>query len=275
MRPRCRARCSRSATLRAPSGTGATSGSTGSTGAAPTSSARGSSASPGATRRRGFDRRSAPTGGSRTSSSSRSRAATRRRRTRGPGSVAVSRVSTSSIGMRGRRRRGATSSRSTRRPGCWSRSGRGTSFRWSSRTTRRDANRLSRTLFGRLIPSAHGQLAQDYLATFAPIALDTCAPPAQWPDAIVLDSKPISFTLTTRHPNGTTTSQPAAYHLLGIHGYPAGRGSGRPWRIFVAGGADGVEWEKVLWSLPGTPSWVVCDENKGIKSRWATCGRTP
>jgi hypothetical protein len=96
--------------------------------------------------------------------------------------------------------------------------------------------------------------------------LDTFAPPAQWPDAIVLDSKPIPFTLTTRHPNGTITSQPAAYHLLGIHGYPAGRGSGRPWRIFVAGGADGVEWEKVLRSVPGAPSWVVCDDDKGIKA---------
>jgi hypothetical protein len=144
--------------------------------------------------------------------------------------------------------------------------GKGTSFRGSSRTTRRDANRLSRTLFGRLIPSAHGQLAQDYLAAFAPVVLDAFAPPDHWPDAIVLDSKPIPFTLTTRHPNGTITSQQAAYHLLGIHGYPAGRGSGRPWRIFVAGGADGVEWEKVLRSLPGTPSWVVCDDDKGIKA---------
>ena len=58
------------------------------------------------------------------------------------------------------------------------------------------------------------------------------------PEAIVLDSKPIPFTLTTRHPNGAITSQQAAYHLLGVHGYPAGRGSGRPWRVFVAGGAD-------------------------------------
>jgi Transposase, Mutator family len=39
-----------------------------------------------------------------------------------------------------------------------------------------------------------------------------------------------------------------------------------PWRIFVAGGADGVEWEKVLRSLSGTPSWVVCDDDKGIKA---------
>ncbi len=144
--------------------------------------------------------------------------------------------------------------------------GRGTSLRWSSRTTRRDANRLSRTRFGRLIPSAHGQLAQDYLATFAPVVLDAFAPPEHWPDAIVLDSKPIPFTLTTRHSDGTITSEPATYHLLGIHGYPAGRGSGRPWRMFVAGGADGAEWEKVLRSLPGTPSWVVCDDDKGIKA---------
>jgi hypothetical protein len=76
------------------------------------------------------------------------------------------------------------------------------------------------------------------------VVLDAFRPPDGWPDAIVLDSKPIPFTLTTRLPNGTITSQQAAYHLLGIHGYPAGRGSGRPWRIFVVGGADGVEWEK-------------------------------
>ena len=144
--------------------------------------------------------------------------------------------------------------------------GKGTSYRWSSRTTRRDANRLSRTMFGRLAPSQHGQLAQDYLATFAPVVLEAFGPPDRWPDAIVLDSKPIPFTLTTRHPNGTITSQQAAYHLLGIHGYPAGRGSGRPWRIFVAGGADGAEWEKVLRSLPRAPSWVVCDDDKGIKA---------
>lgn len=145
--------------------------------------------------------------------------------------------------------------------------GKGTSYRWSSRTTRRDANRHSQTLFGRTIPSAHGQLAQDYLATFAPVVLDAFAPPAEWPDAVVLDSKPIPFTLTTRHADGTLTSEPASYHLLGVHGYAAGRGSGRPWRIFVTGGADGVEWEKVLRSLSGIPSWVVCDDDKGIK--WA------
>ena len=118
-----------------------------------------------------------------------------------------------------------------------------------------------------MIPSAHGQLAQDYLATFAPVVLDAFAPPAEWPDAVVLDSKPIPFTLTTRQADGTLTSEPASYHLLGVHGYPAGRGSGRPWRIFVTGGADGVEWEKVLRSMPGIPSWVVCDDDKGIK--WA------
>jgi hypothetical protein len=117
-----------------------------------------------------------------------------------------------------------------------------------------------------LTPSQHGQLAQDYVVAFAPVVLDAFRPPDRWPDAIVLDSKPIPFTLTTRHPNGTITSQQAAYHLLGIHGYPAGRGSGRPWRIFVAGGVDGVEWERVLRSLPGTPSWVVCDDDKGIKA---------
>jgi len=145
--------------------------------------------------------------------------------------------------------------------------GKGTSFRVSSRTTRRDANRLSQSLFGRLIPSAHGQLALDYLAAFAPVVLDAFAPPARWPDAVVLDSKPIPFTLTTRHPDGTLTSQPASYQLLGIHGYPAGRGSGRPWRIFVTGGADGVEWARVLGLIPGSPTWVVSDDDKGIK--WA------
>lgn len=35
----------------------------------------------------------------------------------------------------------------------------------------------------------------------------------------------------------------------------------------MTGGSDGVEWEKVLRSLPGTPTWVVCDDDKGIK--WA------
>jgi len=143
--------------------------------------------------------------------------------------------------------------------------GKGTSFRWPSRTTRRDAIRLSRTLLSKLIPSRNGQLAHDYLATFAPVVLDAFVPPAQWPDAIVLESNPIPFTLTARHANGTITSQLAAYHLLGIHGYPAGRGSGLLWRNFVAGGADGVEWEKLLRSLPGTSSWVVCADAKGIK----------
>ncbi len=144
--------------------------------------------------------------------------------------------------------------------------GRGTSLRWASRTTRREANRMSQILLGVGVPSHHAQLATDYLATFAPVVIDALAPPAYWPDAVVLDAKPIPFTLTTRQPDGTVTSEQETFHLLGVHGYPGGKGTGKPWRVFVAGGCDAIEWGKALASIPGQPSWVICDDDRGIKA---------
>lgn len=56
------------------------------------------------------------------------------------------------------------------------------------------------------------------------------------------------------------------FALLGVMGYEGGAGKGLPWRFATRGGYDTVEWEAVLRSLPGEPTWVVCDERKSIRA---------
>ena len=50
------------------------------------------------------------------------------------------------------------------------------------------------------------------------MVIDALAPPARWLDAVVLDAKPIPFTLTTHHPDGTITTQQKTFQLLGVQG---------------------------------------------------------
>ena len=147
--------------------------------------------------------------------------------------------------------------------------GKGTSYRWSSRTTRRDANRLSQTLFGKLIQSAHGQLAQDYLGTFAPVVLDAFAPPAEWPDAVVLDSKPIPFTLTTRQADGAARSRASRPHTTCSvstatlrDADPGGRG-----KSSSRAGRPAWNGRRSCVRCPAFRHGWVCDDDKGIK--WA------
>jgi hypothetical protein len=42
------------------------------------------------------------------------------------------------------------------------------------------------------------------------------------------------------------------------------RGTGRAIRLAARGGADRIEWEAVLRSRTGEPTWVVCDQGKAV-----------
>lgn len=144
--------------------------------------------------------------------------------------------------------------------------GTGTSLRGSSRRTRREAGRTTVSAWGNITASPHAQLASDHLGSFGQVILDAFAPPASWPDAVVLDSRAFPITMAKPVRSGKVRTRRGQFHLLAAVGYPAGRGTAVPWRVFVRGGADAVEWEAVLSSLSGAPSWVVCDDDKAIKS---------
>jgi hypothetical protein len=71
--------------------------------------------------------------------------------------------------------------------------------------------------------------------------------------------------VTDLTPSGKV-SKPGTVSVLGVHGYAVGRGSGRAIALAPRGGADRVEWEAVLRSRKGEPSWVVCDQGKAVMS---------
>lgn len=75
-----------------------------------------------------------------------------------------------------------------------------------------------------------------------------------------------SYDLTITEPDdrGGNVSHPGSVSVLGIYGYQAGRGTGRAIRLAARGGADRIEWEAVLRSRKGEPTWVVCDQGKAV-----------
>jgi hypothetical protein len=140
----------------------------------------------------------------------------------------------------------------------------GISMRRASRDARDAAERLSTNLWGMLRASDHGQLASDQLAMFGTIVRDALIPPT-WPDSVALDE--ISFDVVITDLTGTgKVSSPGTVSVLGVYGYPTGRGSGRAVALAARGGGDALEWQAVLRSRPDEPSWVVCDQGKAVTS---------
>lgn len=115
-----------------------------------------------------------------------------------------------------------------------------------------------------LRPSDHGQLASDQVAMFGTMVRDALVP-TTWPDSVALDETSFDVVITDKTPTGKT-SRPGTVSLLGVYGYPSGRGSGRAVALAPRGGGDSVEWEAVLRSRPNEPSWVVCDQGKAVMS---------
>jgi hypothetical protein len=147
----------------------------------------------------------------------------------------------------------------------------GTSMRRASRDAREAADRLTTSLWGMLRPSGHGQLASDQLAMFGTMVRDALIP-TPWPDAVALDETSFDVVITDVSPSGSKTSFPGTVSVLGVYGYPHGRGSGRAVALAPRGGGDAVEWLAVLRSRPNEPTWVVCDQGKAvmaaIKAAW-------
>lgn len=83
--------------------------------------------------------------------------------------------------------------------------------------------------------------------------------------AVALDETSFEVVVTDIGPLGKV-SKPGTVSVLGIYGYAGGRGSGRAIALSPRGGADKVEWEAVLPSRKGEPSWVVCDQGKAVMS---------
>ncbi len=141
--------------------------------------------------------------------------------------------------------------------------GEGRSLRRSSEASRRSAQRLVSTPWGQLRASGHGQLSADQLAMFGTVVRDTLLGDA-WPDAVALDETSFELTITDEDADGEKVSHTASVSVLGAYGYPGGRGTGRTVRLAARGGADRIEWEAVLRSRAGAPSWVVCDQGKAV-----------
>jgi hypothetical protein len=145
--------------------------------------------------------------------------------------------------------------------------GRGESLRGASAHLRRETGRQSRDRFGNRRTSRHGQLAMNYLASFAPIVIDELLPKT-WPSSVVLDAAPF-LRRTTYEDGSPRQGGPLDFQVYAAYGYTGGRGSGFLWRMDMRGGADNVEWAEFLRSLPtdpeAPPEWVVSDNSGAIK----------
>ena len=142
----------------------------------------------------------------------------------------------------------------------------GRSMRAAARDMRKSADRTVLSAWGQQRPSLHGQLAADYVAALGQALVGELMPD-RWPDAVALDETTFPLTLTERDDEGkVVVKREVEFSLLGVTGYVGGSGKGLPWRFVVRGGYDSVEWEAALRSLPGEPTWVVCDERKSIRS---------
>lgn len=149
--------------------------------------------------------------------------------------------------------------------------GQGRSLRRASQAARGSAQRLVIDQWGQERVSRHGQLSADQLAMFGTMVRDELMP-GEWPEAVALDETSITVRLTATDPDGKKQTRSLPFYILGVFGYPSGRGSGRAVRLAITGAKDQVEWEHILRSRRGAPKWVVCDQGTGlmaaIKSAW-------
>jgi hypothetical protein len=136
-------------------------------------------------------------------------------------------------------------------------------MRQASEASRHTAQRFVTDRWGQRKPSSHGQLSADQLAMFGTVIRDALISD-EWPDSFALDETSYDLTITEPDDRGGKVSHPGSVSVLGIYGYQAGRGTGRAIRLAARGGADRIEWETVLRSRKGEPTWVVCDQGKAV-----------
>jgi hypothetical protein len=101
------------------------------------------------------------------------------------------------------------------------------------------------------------QLVQNWVGVLGPVVGEEYAE-TSWPETVVLDGT--WFTVTNRRTGSTTQ----AFAVLAVHGYPAGAKLGRSWALRATPNRRAPEWQKLLRSLPGEPTLVVCDGDASI-----------
>jgi hypothetical protein len=147
---------------------------------------------------------------------------------------------------------------------------RGATYREASRHIRDHVGFVKPGSGGRQDVSRDGRLAMDWVPHYAQILGDAYLPTA-WPEVLVLDHVP--FHVKAKTPEGLPkrAGRPA-FHVLGALSYGNGsviaaqQASRRPllWRVAADTKVGEVNWRRFLKALPGQPSYVVCDQQKGL-----------
>ena len=110
-----------------------------------------------------------------------------------------------------------------------------------------------------------GQTVADWLAAFGPVVAEPHAE-ERWPDCLVLDDTEFTWT------NPIGGDRLRLFSVLAAWGYPADQSRPRLWRLEASPTTTAEAWEGFLGALPGRPSVVVADRDRGIEAgvrrRW-------
>lgn len=101
------------------------------------------------------------------------------------------------------------------------------------------------------------QLVANWVEVLGPVVGEEYAE-TSWPETVVLDST--WFTVTNRRTGSTTQ----AFAVLAVHGYPDDAKRGRSWALRATPNRRAAQWEKLLRSLPGEPTLVICDGDTSL-----------
>lgn len=142
----------------------------------------------------------------------------------------------------------------------------GGTYREISHDVRRHAHRGIEDDHGRLVTSANGSLAADYLDLYADLVYDHFAP-TEWPEVVALDALP--FRVRAWADGQTVRGGKPKASILGAFGYPEVGKKGRVWHVAVSGGLDQLSWEHFLRSMPTNPTrpprYVICDDDAALQ----------
>jgi len=118
--------------------------------------------------------------------------------------------------------------------------------------------------------SRDGRMTRDWISHYIHILAETHLP-SMWPEVLLLDSLP--FHVRAKNPDGSPKKGGRrAFVVLAALSYGQGtvhdaEASGRTpilWRVQAHQRSRAGEWSRFLWSLPGQPEYVVCDQEKGL-----------
>lgn len=104
---------------------------------------------------------------------------------------------------------------------------------------------------------ANGQNVADWLAAFGPVVAEPHVE-ERWPDSVVLNDTEFTWT----NPSGGGRLR--LFSVLAAWGYPANQPRGRLWQLEASPTTAATDWERFLRPLPGRPSVVVADRDRGI-----------